>query len=97
MAFDEDLSQFFDIDDFAVEATIGTVPARTIKVIFETPSQSVEIFDTNIETDAPRLQCKTSDLVGVPSKSKITISGKTYDIGKVSDDGTGVSFMYLKK
>lgn len=96
MAFAEDLSQFFSADDFAVEATIHSAPARTIKAIFETPSQSVEIFDTNLETDAPRLHCRTIDLVGVRREMQVSVNSVNYKIARISDDGTGASFVYLK-
>lgn len=98
MAFTENLDQFFSTDDFAVEAvfTLSNASTRTVKVIFDTPSQNVEIYDTDIEADAPFLRCKTSDVVGIENGT-VTVNGNVYKVKKVTkDDGTGVSLVYLK-
>lgn len=96
--FSENLNQFFETNDFAVDAVInyGNNLTRNLKVIFETPSQSVEIYDTSIEADAPRLSCKTSDLTNVRKGNTVTVQTKTYEIIRISHDGTGISFLYLK-
>lgn len=96
--FSENLNQFFETDDFAVDAVInyGNNLTRNVKVIFETPSQSVEIYDTSIEADAPRLSCKTSDLNLVKRNDTVTVQTKTYRIERINHDGTGISFLYLK-
>ena len=96
--FSENLNQFFEINDFAIDAVInyGTNQTRNVKVIFETPSQSVEIYNTSIEADAPRLSCKTSELNGVKTGNTVTAQSVTYKIIQISHDGTGISFLYLK-
>lgn len=96
--FSENLNQFFETNDFAVDAVInyGSNQTRDLKVIFETPSQSVEIYDTAIEADAPRLSCKTSDLSQVKQYDTVTVQSNTYKIERISHDGTGISFLYLK-
>jgi hypothetical protein len=96
--FSENLNQFFETNDFAVDAVInyGSNQTRDLKVIFETPSQSVEIYDTSIEADAPRLSCKTSDLNQVKQYDTVTLQNSTYKIERINHDGTGISFLYLK-
>ena len=96
--FNEDLSLFFDEKDFAVEAilNLGT-STRSIKAIFETPTQSVEIYDTAIEADAPRVTCRTQDLTGIKRGHAVTVQNQSYKIEKISHDGTGLSFLYLNK
>lgn len=100
MAFTEDLSVFFDTKTgFADDAVINLSPTgtRRVKVIFNTPTQSVQIFDSSIEADAPNLQVETSDLTGVrKGRETITVRGRTYSIEKIADDGTGLSTLYLK-
>jgi hypothetical protein len=91
--FTEDLSQFFADKDFAVSAKIGS---KVIDVIFDSPTHSVDIFDTSIEADSPRLSCKTADLNGVKRGQSITVDNKTFKIEKITDDGTGISYLYLK-
>lgn len=97
MAFTEDLSVFFDTDDFAVEAIFNLTPSgtRTVNVIFNTPSQEVRIYDQTIESDAPFLTCRTSDLATIPNRGTVTIDAVAYTIGKIVHDGTGVSTVYL--
>jgi Phage Head-Tail Attachment len=91
--FDENLSQFFADKDFAVKAKIGS---KTFDVIFDSPTHSVDIFDTSIEADSPRLSCKTSDLNGVKRGQSVIVDNKTFKIEKITNDGTGVSYLYLK-
>lgn len=98
MAFTENLDQFFDTDDFAVSAVITKTGGATVNVpvIFNTPSQSVEIYDTAIETDAPFCQVQTSKIPGVKKGNTITVEAKSYTIEKISNDGSGVSTLFLK-
>lgn len=99
MAFTENLDQFFDTDDFAVSAviTLSDASTRAINVIFDSPTQSVDIYDVEIEADAPFLRCKTSDLAGVKNNDTVSVNSQIYKIKKITnDDGTGVSLIYLK-
>lgn len=96
MAFTENLNQFFDTDDFAVSAVINTNPSRTINVIFETPTEETEIYNTAIESNAPFLQCKTSDLSGVSRTNTVAIAGTVYKIGLIRHSGSGTSLVFLK-
>lgn len=93
MAFTEDLSLFFETDDFAVEAIFGT---KKVNVIFNTPTQEVTVYDQEIVSDAPFLTCRTSDLSGVAPRSPVKVGGTTYTIARITNDGTGVSQVYLK-
>jgi len=97
MAFPENLDQFFDTDDFAVQAIINTSPTpRTINVIFESPTEGVQMYETAVESDAPFLKCKTSDLSGVTRSNTVTVNAVVYKIGKIAQDGNGTSKIYLK-
>lgn len=96
MAFAEDLSVFFDTDGFAVECVINTTSPRTIDVIFGTPTEGAQLYDSSVEADAPFFHCKTSDLSGVTVGKTATINTVVYKIKKIRDDGTGVSRVSLK-
>lgn len=98
MAFTEDLDQFLDTDDFAVEAVFSLAPSgtRNVNVIFDTPTQSVDIYDTAIETDAPFVRCKTEDLNGVKINANVQIASVNYKVKRITNDGTGISIVYLK-
>ncbi|HWT00199.1 MAG TPA: hypothetical protein VN256_08125 [Pyrinomonadaceae bacterium] len=99
MPFTEDLSQFFEQDEFAVAAVIKNGPTviRSISVIFNTPTQEAAIFDAGAEVNVPFMQCQTSDLTGVTKSHTVTINGVAYRIGEREDDGTGVSTVQLRK
>jgi len=98
MAFTENLDQFFDDSDFAVDAVFNLSPSgtRTVKTIFDTPTQSVDIYDTSIEADAPFLRCKTADLSNVKINANVLIGAVNYKVKRITNDGTGVSIVYLK-
>jgi hypothetical protein len=100
VAFTEDLSQFFEEDDFAVQSVIKTAAGetvRTISVIFNTPTQEVAVFDTGVESNLPLVQCLTSDLDGVTKSHTMAINAVDYRISDREDDGTGISTVQLRK
>jgi hypothetical protein len=99
MAFDEDLSLFFDVSGgFAVAAviTMGS-STRSIPGIFNDPTQSVEIYDTAVEAGNPFLTAQTSDLAGVKRGHTATMNAVVYKIERVHHDGTGLSTVYLSE
>ncbi|HEY8562796.1 MAG TPA: head-tail joining protein [Pyrinomonadaceae bacterium] len=96
MAFTEDLDDFFDTGDFAVDCLINTATPRTIGVIFSTPTEAVSVYEQSVEASAPFLICKTSDVAGVFRNHTATIDGTVYEIARISDDGNGTSRIYLK-
>jgi hypothetical protein len=99
VSFTEDLTLFFDQDDFAVAAIIknGATVIRTISVIFNTPSQELEIFDASVESNLPFVQCASSDMAGITNSHTMTISLIVYRIVKIEPDGTGTSIVQLRK
>jgi hypothetical protein len=98
VAFTEDIAQFFEENDFAVESVVknGSTVIRTISVILNTPTQETAIFDAGVELNLPFVQCRTSDLAGVRHGFTMTISSVNYQIIAREDDGTGVSTVQLK-
>ena len=97
MAFTEDLSLFFDVSGgFAVAAviTMGS-STRSIPVIFNDPTQSVEIYDTSVEAGAPFLQAQATDVAGVKKGHTAQVNSVTYKIERVHRDGTGLAILYL--
>jgi hypothetical protein len=98
VAFDENLTQFFEVGDFAVEAVIkdGSTAVRTISVIFNDPRQDVAIFDSAVESNLPFALCRTSDLEDVEHGFTMAIGGAVYRIVENQSDGTGVSTVQLR-
>lgn len=97
MAFAEDLSVFFDTDVFAVEAVISLNPGtKTIKVIFNDPTQAAQIFDSTVDGGATFLHCKQSDVEDVRTGMTVTVNSKVYTIERKTRDGTGTAALHLK-
>lgn len=95
----EDLSQFFNEDDFAVEAiiTLSNNSQKTVNVIFSAQTMDVAVYDTEIVADTPNFLAASADIAELKDGSPVTIGGKNYKVKKVTDDGTGLSTVYLKK
>lgn len=96
--FQEDLSPFFDeTTGFAVSAvfTRGVATIATVAVIFNDPSKSVEINNTDIEEPAPFLQAPTALLAAVKRGDTATVNGATYRVERIHPDGTGISIVLL--
>ena len=98
MAFTEDFGVFFEETDFAVGAliTLESGLHRSISIIFDASAQVVSLSETNIEANTPQFICKSSDLIGVKKRDRISIENKNYSIERIEPDGTGVSTVYLK-
>jgi hypothetical protein len=96
--FQEDLSPFFDVTTgFAVDAvfTRGVATIATVAVIFNDPSNSVDINNTDIEEPAPFLQAPTASLVALKRRDTATVNGATYRVEGIHPDGTGTSIVRL--
>jgi hypothetical protein len=100
MAFAENLAPFFDTTTgFAVVATIKTAAGatlRTANVILTTPVQELNVFDNGLEATLPFIQLQTADLASVDHTYTVTIAAVQYRIVKRNDDGTGISFLWIK-
>ncbi|HEX8773259.1 MAG TPA: hypothetical protein VF735_06600 [Pyrinomonadaceae bacterium] len=100
MAFAEDLTQFFDTEEFAVVAALkqsnGTV-IRNANVIFNDPNQDAQMFAETVEADAPFIIARSVDVSDMKDGYKVTIGATTYRvIGTPHQDGTGISTVKLK-
>jgi hypothetical protein len=90
MPFTEDLTAFFNPDDFGTAVTYN---GGTIYGIFD--NEYVEIGA--VATLAPILTCRTSDVSAASEGTSIVIGGVTYQIMVKQPDGTGVSRLILEK
>jgi len=83
MAFNEDLDVFFNVDDFAVEATYDASP---VNVIFD--RAYLQTLGIVAGTD-PQCLAKASDIPSDAVGETIVISGTTYTIRsrEPQDDG----------
>ena len=100
MAFEEDLSEFFDTDDFADEVEVrdqANALVRTAAVIFNTPTQEAAIFDEAVAASSPFIQGRTADLEDLRDGWKVVRGARDYRVsGAPVDEGTGTTIVYLK-
>ena len=98
MAFTEDLTPFFDTDDFAVEAvfTRASATIATCNVIYDVPTEYRTMDTVSLAEDAPFLMCRTADIADVEAQDSVTIDGTAYTVAQIKDDGTGVTRIDLE-
>ena len=90
MAFDEDLSVFFDTDEFADAVTYNGAPL-------------VGIFDaayfeaSGIQGNQPVFICPTASVPAARHGDILVRSGVTYKVVGVEPDGTGITLLRLEK
>ena len=94
MAFSEDLSEFFDVDDFAITATWNS---QSVKGIFDN-----EYFDetggVGVESSNPVFMCTAADVSGIAEGDAITINATAYTVaGPPQPDGTGAVIIQLQE
>lgn len=92
MAFQEDLSVFFDPDDFADEAFYDGA-SEPINGIFDADYLAPE----DIEGSAPWFWCAVVDVPSVAHGKQLVINGITYKVRGVQPDGTGVVRLKLEQ
>ncbi len=90
MAFSENFNEFFDTDDFAVEATHD---GSTLLGILD--REYVEVG--NIEGEHPVFQCAESSVTTAQHGDTITIDGTAYTIVGIQPDGTGTVILVLQE
>ena len=97
MAFVEDFAVFFNPADFAVAAVFQrqNVPVVACHVIFDDPTQQIEVYDQAVEELAPRLRARTADVTDVRRKDVVEVNGSLYRVERLSPDGTGVTNITL--
>jgi hypothetical protein len=86
----DDMSVFFD-DDFAIGATYQT---STFRVVFD---QNFRIVVGGVESSAPAVRCKTTDVTALDLKheEEIIIGDNRYKIKGIQDDGEGFTVLLL--
>lgn len=95
--FTENLDILFDTNGHAIDATLKIGMTQTsVKVIFDSPTQGVDFYDTQIEDEHFYLTIKQSDLGAAKKGNQFIINGTTYAIALIRHDGTGVSTVFLK-
>lgn len=90
MAFTEDLTVFFDTDDFGIA---GTVSGSSVNGIFR--HEYMEIMD--VAGERPTFTCRTADVSAVAVGAAATINSTSYRVRIIQPDGTGVTRLILEE
>lgn len=94
----EDLSDFFDPDEFATQAVITREGEKVAEVlgIFDDPKEVASIGEYDMDHLTPRFTCAEVEVAGIEAKDIATIKGKPFDIMESPQlDGTGLAVLIL--
>ncbi len=98
MTFKNDLTNDLDIflneNEHAVDVTYQ---AATIQGIFDAEFSSVAEGETGIESTAPQVLVKTSDVSSAVHGQTMTINSVVYNIIGIQPDGTGLTLIVLSQ
>lgn len=89
-----ELSAFFNLKEFAVEANItdGDEFDIDINVIFDDSTEGIELYETtSVEAANPQFEAVTSDLASVKRGMVVTIASKAYRVERIRKIGDGAT------
>lgn len=92
---ENDLDAFFNTDDFASTATLDD--GTEISVIFHNEYEQVDFSTGAVESSAPYVEAKDSDISEIAHLNKLTIAGIDYKVIAIKPNGTGVTVLELSK
>lgn len=91
MPFAEDLTPFFNVEDFGSAALYnGTT---TVNGIFD--REYLEALD-GVAGSGPAFTCRTADVPSAANGDTLAIASVTYTVRGVESDGTGVTLLRLE-
>lgn len=93
MAFEEDVSLFFNTSGFASNAKLAGV---AVKGILSRPFQLAGLAGAGSASSDPVFTLPTDDVPDDPVGQQIAIGDDTYTIQAVQPDGSGVSRLMLE-
>lgn len=95
----EDLDDFLQLDDFAVEGIVkagGTGTPRTIVGIFDDPYLNAQLGEYELDSSAPRFTVKETEAAGILRGDTLEVAGKVFDVlSSPQQDGTGMAVIAL--
>lgn len=88
--FTEDVSAYFNTDEFAVDATVGGVALRGI-------FDSAYAEALSMEGSGPVLRFATADKSNAAQGDAVVIGAASYTVAAVEPDGTGITLLRLQE
>ena len=92
MAMVEDLTAFFQLADFAVNATLAGLPVRGI---FDLDYQ-LQDTASGIMSSAPVLTLASANVPANVVGASVVVGGVTYKVVEPMPDGTGITVLRLR-
>ena len=93
--FADDLSNIFDVDEFA---TAVTYDGGTINGVFDNETVPVDTGAyVSVHEEQPRFTCRTTDVSSISYNQAMVINAVTYYVRAWIHDGTGVTVVQLEK
>jgi len=89
----EDFTNFFDVDEFASNATLNGV---AVKGIFDNAFELGGVGGAGFSTTQPTFMLTTVD-AGTPDGLALVVGGITYTVVGAAPDGTGMTVLTLEK
>lgn len=96
----DDLSIFFELDDFGTNAVYTKTNKRPINVsgIFDNPHASITASEMmDVTMPKPSFVCRTIDIPAAAEGDTIKINNVTYTVRVVATDGLGVTTLIMEK
>jgi len=99
MAFIEDLSPFFDNNDFAITVTLTPVVGlpTTFSGIFDDEYRAFDAGEVDVIGSNPRLHTASTSVSTAKVGDTITANSKNYKIVNFEPDGTGITVIILEE
>jgi hypothetical protein len=94
----EDISAFFELDEFATTASITRSSEKVADVlgIFDDPSQMATLGEFEFDGPGPRFVCREDEVSQVLRGDTAVIEGRTFDVLEEPQlDGTGIATLIL--
>lgn len=95
-----DRASFVETDEFGVAATLTPDGGAAVSIdgIFDGPFDAEPAGDVSVGASTPAFLCRTADLPsGTDNAAAIVISGVTYRVAEIRDDGTGMTELALER
>lgn len=89
-----DLSEFLDSNEFAVNITFGS---NTIIGIFDDAFEAVEQDENSVENTQPQVIVRDTDITGLVHGDIFTINSIRYNVIGIQPDGTGLTIVVLSQ
>lgn len=97
----DDLADFFDCDEFAVQVTLlfANGKRRTVNAIFDDPYFNTDIGEYVLDTTEPRITAASKDIADLHWRADLVqIKGETFNVvTEPQHDGTGVAVVKLAR